>query len=45
MKKYIVMNNTTDTSLIFTDIVKARNAVAELSVTTSHFWFLKIQVN
>ena len=45
MKKYIVMNNTTNATLIFTDIVKARNAVVELSVTTSHFWFLKIQVN
>jgi len=43
MKKYIVMNNTTDTTVIFTDIVKARNAVVELSTTTSHFWYLKIQ--
>lgn len=45
MKKYIVMNNTTNTSLVFTDIIKARNAVVELSTTTSHFWYLKIQVN
>ena len=45
MKKYIVTNNATETVLVFTDIVRARNAVVELSITTSHFWYLKIQVN
>lgn len=43
MKKYIVTNNVTETQVVFTDIVKARNAVVELSITTPHLWYLKIQ--
>lgn len=45
MTKYIVMNNTNNSCLVFYDINKARKAVINMSAISTHFWYLKIQHN
>lgn len=43
MTRYIVTNNTTETTIVYYDRARARAAAEELSMTTKFLWFMRIE--